>query len=238
MSFAINATQAKWFGFQPKYVWDEFVREHSSVARKIKTTTFSIFMEIEECENRIKNESSRILEEEKIDAVKYAARAKMKREEGRRAANMEMVEVTVDVGSRKRMRYEEVLEREEKEEEGLEEEEMEEDEREETRVEVKKLMSEMKERIRGMEWDKEDEDVKLLHRIHIIMDEEDEYDGYEAYISKLLEMYGKERKEKEKLKEEVESLKAELKDCQRERDVWRKKYHVLSKTDVDTVIRV
>src|SRR5690349_2463414 len=106
MSYAINATQAKWFGFQPKYVWDDFMIEHSTVARKIKSRTFPIFMEIDECEARIKEEARNILKSEEINVVTFTARSKRMREEERRMTTRQILrrndEMNMEEGEGKR----------------------------------------------------------------------------------------------------------------------------------------
>ena len=86
MSYTINATQSKWFGFSPKYVWEEFVVEHASKARRIKKETFEKFMEMDELESEIKEISRKILKEEKFDVNKFTERVKMKRTRSKREA--------------------------------------------------------------------------------------------------------------------------------------------------------
>ena len=67
MSYTISATQAKLFGFYPKYIWDEFSVAHAVTARKIKVETFGKFLEMADCETEIKEIARRALATDQID---------------------------------------------------------------------------------------------------------------------------------------------------------------------------
>lgn len=249
MSYVINASQAKWFGFQPKFVWDDFVIEHTTVARKIKSATFPYFMEIEESESKIKIESQKILKEEKINVAAFAARSKMKREEGKQLATREMMKereaqvIVLDEeegeegeGGEKRSREDEKEEARKRRRQFVEnarEVEKEREEREGIKEKMEELERRMERTIMEMDWDKEDEDVKLLGRIYEEIFEGTEY-AFPAYITKILEMYSKVKEEKEKYRKQVEDLQKELRECQADRDNWRKKYMIVVKS-VDDV---
>lgn len=79
MSYTLNATQAKWFGFTPKFVWDDFTAQHAVIARELKKATFPLFMEIDENEAAIKKTAEEILRREGIDVATFAERVKRAR---------------------------------------------------------------------------------------------------------------------------------------------------------------
>jgi len=229
MSYSINATQARWFGFQPKYVWDDFVVEHSVVARKIKTVTFPMFMEIEDCETRIKMEARKIMKEEEIDLLSFTSRSKLRREDGRKQMAREMVKEMEEEGleRRKKRKYEEetvivVDEESEEEEEHEEVKGFTKEEVTEYEKEMSTLMINWEVKMEEIKWGEEEKMLKYIWETHL--SEGEDFDGMKAFSLKTFEMYRREKEESMKRKEEVETLKEELKTCQLERDNWRGKY--------------
>ena len=88
MSYTVNATKARLFGFAPKYVWDEFVVEHAAVALRIKKETFGNFLDMEYKELEIVKTCQNILRENQIDTLKYGAEVKRRRERAKNEAMM------------------------------------------------------------------------------------------------------------------------------------------------------
>ncbi len=209
MSYGVNATQAKWFGFQPKYVWDDFVRDHATTSRKIKSATFPFFMEIEDCEAKIKIASKKILDEEGINVSKLIAISKRERENIRRMPNDEPNLTTVMMRNER-----ENLSKMKRKLDCLEEiEENEEYEKEYESYETKEFVT--------YDYNEDDKDESFLGYVMKKKIQSGLYDDGEAleiFAKKLLEKYAKENAE-------LRSLKLELEECQKERDTWRKKYY-------------
>lgn len=80
-SYSVTSTQAKLFGFVPKYGWDAFVFLHPEIASKIKIETFPMMIEAENVEQKIRQKSREILKMNHIDADKFIAQAKRRRAE-------------------------------------------------------------------------------------------------------------------------------------------------------------
>jgi len=75
MSISLNATQIRLFGFSPKYVWEQFTIDYPEVARKIRRDTVPLFCDFEDIEAKITRVSKKIIDDNKIDIRKYAAKA-------------------------------------------------------------------------------------------------------------------------------------------------------------------
>ena len=79
-SFQVSASQARLFGFSPKYVWDEFSVEHTSIARKIRTETISKFLEMADLEADIKGIAAGVLKGEGVNPDVYRLQVAARRE--------------------------------------------------------------------------------------------------------------------------------------------------------------
>lgn len=90
MSYTVTATQARLFGFNPKYAWDAFAMDHGELAMEIKKSTFSSFMEIEMREMEIKKRSEEILRREKISALRYCMGKKEEKKQMMAEVQMDM----------------------------------------------------------------------------------------------------------------------------------------------------
>lgn len=84
MSYTISSSQARLFGFTPKYAWEEFRSSHSELSGRILRETIEDFLSMSESEGKISRKSDAILKSGGVDAKLYcmrAKRSKRKREE-------------------------------------------------------------------------------------------------------------------------------------------------------------
>jgi predicted RNase H-like nuclease (RuvC/YqgF family) len=86
MSYVISATQARLFGFQYKYAFDEFTVEHPQVVAELKRKTFDLSLGLSEKEGEIRNVAHGVLQAAGLDSVSYTQRSKARRDATRKAA--------------------------------------------------------------------------------------------------------------------------------------------------------
>jgi hypothetical protein len=196
MSYTVTATQARLFGFTPKYAWDEFVAEYDEVGREIKKKTFQYFMEIEANEIKIKKESNEVLRIHGINAGRYCMEKKEEKkqlvESVRREIRPEMKEDGLSGGEN---RGGSELGEGEEIEEG-----------EEGDV---------------LEWDKTDEVEKEMDRLEGKWREDDEDEDLEEYLRKMKEYCIRANGIKKELEKKLREKEEEVKELKGEIEEWR-----------------
>lgn len=101
MSYTISSSQARLFGFTPKYAWEEFRSSHSDLSGRILRDTIGDFLSMSESEGNISRKSQEILKSGGVDAKLYCMRAKRSK---RKREQMVAEEMEYSEGRRVRSR--------------------------------------------------------------------------------------------------------------------------------------